>query len=150
MPERSPHTEVDNSAKERHVVSLPKEPLIGAAYYPEYQAADRVKDDFDLMAAAAMSVIRVGESVWSTWEPRDGEFELEWLEPVLDGARQRDISVILGTPTYTGAPWLARRYPEIAAQRSSGQPVPGPSWTATLAIRRSSTCCRPTHGPAAT
>jgi beta-galactosidase len=104
--------------------SLPGRLLFGAAYYPEYQAVDRVDDDLDLMAAAAMSVIRVGESVWSTWEPADGQFELDWLEPVLDGARRRGISAILGTPTYAVPPWLARRYPEIAAERSSGQPIP--------------------------
>jgi beta-galactosidase len=104
--------------------SLPGRLLIGAAYYPEYQAVDRVEKDLDLMAAAQMSVVRVGESVWSTWEPADGEFELDWLEPVLDGARQRGISAVLGTPTYAVPPWLARRYPEIAAERRSGEAVP--------------------------
>ena len=46
--------------------------LFGAAYYAEYQLADRMDEDLDLMAAAGFTVIRVGESVWSTWEPRDG------------------------------------------------------------------------------
>jgi beta-galactosidase len=36
----------------------------------------------DLMAKAGVSLIRVGESVWSAWEPEDGQFELDWLEPV--------------------------------------------------------------------
>ena len=44
----------------------------GAAYYAEYQRTPRLKADFDLMAEAGFSVIRVGESVWSTWEPEDG------------------------------------------------------------------------------
>ena len=56
------------------------------------------------MAAANFSVIRVGESVWTTWEPEDGVFDLEWLAPVLDGAHARDIGVILGTPTYAAGP----------------------------------------------
>ena len=73
---------------------------------------------------AGFSVIRVGESVWTTWEPEDGQFDLEWLAPVLDGAYQRDIAVVLGTPTYAAPPWLARRYPEIAAEPSTGQRMP--------------------------
>jgi beta-galactosidase len=94
--------------------------LFGAAYYAEYQPSDRLERDLDLMQEAGFSVIRVGESVWSTWEPRDGEFELDWLQPVLDGAHARGIGVILGTPTYAVPPWLAARYPEIAAESSTG------------------------------
>ena len=79
--------------------------------------------DLDLMVEARFSVIRVGESVWSTWEPEDGRFDLDWLQPVLDGAHERGISVILGTPTYAVPPWLARRYPEIAGETAHGQRI---------------------------
>jgi len=97
--------------------------LFGAAYYAEYQPVPRLDDDLDLMQRAGFSVIRVGESVWSTWEPDDGVFDLDWLQPVLDGAHRRGIHVILGTPTYAAPMWLARRYPEINAQRATGQPM---------------------------
>ena len=96
----------------------------GAAYYAEYQQSDRLDEDLDLMLAAGFSVIRVGESVWSTWEPRDGEFDLEWLLPVLDGAHARGIDVILGTPTYAIPPWLQVKHPELAGQRATDQPMP--------------------------
>jgi beta-galactosidase len=98
--------------------------LYGAAYYAEYQLSDRLETDLDLMAAANFSVIRVGESVWSSWEPRNGEFELDWLQPVLDGAQERGIGVILGTPTYAVPPWLQTSHPEIAAERAPGERVP--------------------------
>src|SRR3954452_14613451 len=97
--------------------------LFGAAYYYEYGTPDRLEVDLDLMRDAHVSVIRVGESVWSTWEPEDGRFELDWLEPVLDGAHRRGISVVLGTPTYAIPMWLARRYPELAAERLTGQRI---------------------------
>src|SRR3954453_6332167 len=103
---------------------LPSRVLFGAAYYHEYQPSDRLKVDLDLMSEASFSVIRVGESVWSTWEPENDRFDLEWLRPVLDGAHERGIAVILGTPTYAVPPWLVRLYPEIAGQRSTGQPIP--------------------------
>jgi beta-galactosidase len=98
--------------------------LFGAAYYHEYQPSPRLEADLDLMAEAGFSVIRVGESVWTTWEPEEGRFDLDWLAPVLDGAHERGIRVVLGTPTYAAPPWLARRYPEIAAETSTGQRMP--------------------------
>jgi beta-galactosidase len=105
------------------VVPPRKQVLFGAAYYHEYQPSPRLDTDLDLMAEAGFSVIRVGESVWTTWEPEDGRFDLDWLAPVLDGAQQRGIAVVLGTPTYAAPPWLARRYPEIAGEPSTGQPM---------------------------
>ena len=96
----------------------------GAAYYLEYQPTDDPTRDLDLMQAAHFTVIRVGESTWSTWEPSNGEFNLDWLQPVLDGAHQRGIGVILGTPTYAAPPWLAHAYPEIAGEPQTGQRHP--------------------------
>ncbi|WP_199035149.1 beta-galactosidase [Glycomyces salinus] len=102
----------------------PNPVLFGAAYYHEYQPYDRLKDDLDLMAEAGFSVIRVGESVWSTWEPENGRFDLDWLQPVLDGAHEKGIAVVLGTPTYAVPPWLARLYPEIAGEHRTGERIP--------------------------
>lgn len=101
---------------------LPSRLLFGAAYYAEYHRDERTDLDLDLMKAAGFTVIRVGESVWSTWEPRDGVFDLDWLQPVLDGAHARGISVILGTPTYAVPPWLQVAHPEIAAEVGTGRP----------------------------
>lgn len=104
--------------------------LFGAAYYYEYHRPEdlrtghgpggRLERDLDLMVEAGFTVIRVGESVWSTWEPENGRFDLDWLQPVLDGAHERGIKVVLGTPTYAVPPWLARLYPEINVVRADG------------------------------
>ncbi|MFF9808343.1 beta-galactosidase [Streptomyces coeruleorubidus] len=110
---------------------LPARVLFGAAYYHEYTPAydpelrpdERLKTDLDLMAEANFTVIRVGESVWSTWEPENGRFDLDWLQPVLDGAHERGISVVIGTPTYAVPPWLARQYPEITGERRTGERI---------------------------
>ncbi|ROP48166.1 MULTISPECIES: beta-galactosidase [unclassified Rathayibacter] len=102
--------------------------LFGAAYYHEYQPTSRLgrrdlAEDFRLMKAAGFTIVRVGESVWSTWEPENGVFELDWLQPVLDAAHEHGIAVVLGTPTYAAPMWLARLYPEINVERSSGRPM---------------------------
>ncbi|WP_405847716.1 beta-galactosidase [Streptomyces sp. NBC_01518] len=113
------------------MADLPARVLFGAAYYHEYHPAygpdvrpdEQLKTDLDLMAEAHFTVIRIGESVWSTWEPENGRFQLDWLQPVLDGAHERGISVILGTPTYAVPPWLARQYPEITGERRTGERI---------------------------
>ncbi len=97
--------------------------LFGAAYYHEYQPSPRLDQDLDLMQEAGFTVIRVGESTWATWEPEDGVFDLDWLQPVLDGARSRGIAVVLGTPTYAVPLWLTRKYPEIAGERRTGERI---------------------------
>lgn len=103
------------------MTQLPDHVLFGAAYYHEYQPTPRLETDMRQMKEAGFTVIRVGESVWSTWEPEDGVFDLEWLAPVLDAAHEHGIQVILGTPTYAAPMWLVRQVPEINVERSSGQ-----------------------------
>ena len=106
------------------MIELPAPVLFGAAYYPEYLTSNSLADDMALMREAGFTVIRVGESTWSTWEPEDGRFDLDWLQPTLDAALKHGISCLLGTPTYAVPPWLARKYPEIAAESATGRRVP--------------------------
>lgn len=98
--------------------------LFGAAYYPEYLDTNRVAEDMRLMVEAGFSLVRVGESVWSTWEPRENEFDLDWLEPVLDAIEENGMKALLGTPTYAVPPWLMIAHPEIASEASTGIRVP--------------------------
>ncbi|MCQ4214464.1 beta-galactosidase [Streptomyces longispororuber] len=113
------------SNSERHsAVEDADRARVGTAYYFEYGPPDRLDLDLDLIAGTGLSLIRVGESVWSTWEPSEGRFDLDWIVPVLDGAHRRGIRVLLGTPTYAVPPWLQRAHPEIAAVRADGSRVP--------------------------
>src|SRR5215469_4767075 len=96
--------------------------LYGAAYYPEYMPMDRLEIDVKLMQDAGISVVRVGESTWSSWEPRDGDFQFTWMKRVLDRLHQAGIKVILGTPTYSIPPWLFREHPEIVVSHLGAAP----------------------------
>ena len=92
----------------------------GAAYYDEYMPVSRVDEDMRMMKEAGMNVIRIAESTWSTWEPRDGKYDFTSLHRMLRGAKRYGINVIVGTPTYAIPPWLARKYPDILADTHSG------------------------------
>ena len=94
--------------------------LYGAAYYHEYMPYDRLEKDVQLMSDAGLSVVRLGESTWSLFEPSEGKFEFEWMDRVIDKMHKAGIKVILGTPTYSIPAWLALKYPEILVQRLNG------------------------------
>ena len=96
--------------------------LYGVAYYPEYMPEDRLEQDVELMEKAGINVVRVGESTWSSWEPRDGEFRFAWMERALDRLHRAGIRAILGTPTYSIPTWLYREHPDIVVTRAGTVP----------------------------
>jgi beta-galactosidase len=105
--------------------------LYGVAYYPEYMPYERLEADVDLMQKAALTVVRVGESTWSSWEPRDGEFQFAWMERVLDRLHQAGIKVILGMPTYSVPTWLYKKYPDILVTHYGAAPPLSDPYTPT-------------------
>ena len=99
--------------------------LYGVAYYPEYMPNDRLDKDVEMMQKTGISVVRVGESTWSSWEPRDGDFQFAWMQRVLDRMSQAGIRVILGTPTYSIPTWLYKEHPEILVTHNGASPPLG-------------------------
>jgi beta-galactosidase len=95
--------------------------LYGASYYHEYMPYERLDQDVELMKRAGVTVVRLGESTWSSWEPREGEFEFAWMDRVIDRLHQAGIKVLFGTPTYSIPPWLYRKHPEILVTRLGGR-----------------------------
>ena len=102
--------------------------LYGAAYYNEYMPADlqprRLEKDVALMKEAGISVVRMGESTWSLWEPADGVFEYAWMDRVVDAMGKAGIKVIMGTPTYSMPTWMAKAHPEFYARPLGGASSP--------------------------
>jgi beta-galactosidase len=97
--------------------------LYGAAYYHEYMPYDRVDKDVAMMKEAGISVVRMGESTWSLWEPQDGVFEYAWMDRVVDAMGNAGIKVIMGTPTYSIPTWMAHDHPEVLARPLGGAEV---------------------------
>src|ERR1700690_264959 len=95
--------------------------LYGAAFYEEYMPEDRLDKDVELMQQAGISVVRVGESTWSVWEPQDGQFEFAWMDRIVERLARAHIRVIMGTPTYSIPPWMFKTHPEILVTRLDGQ-----------------------------
>jgi beta-galactosidase len=94
--------------------------LYGAAYYHEYMPYERLDQDVALMQKAGLTVVRMGESTWSLWEPADGQFEYAWMDRVVDAMGKAGIKVIMGTPTYSIPTWLYHAHPEVLARPLGG------------------------------
>jgi len=94
--------------------------LYGAAYYHEYMPYERLDKDVAMMKAAGLTVVRMGESTWSLWEPEDGKFEYAWMDRVVDAMGKAGIKVIMGTPTYSIPTWMYHEHPEILARPLGG------------------------------
>jgi len=98
----------------------PHAPLLGSAWYPEQWPESQWDADLSLMEKAHMNVVRVGEFAWSTIEPREGHFELGWLDRAISLAATHHIAVVIGTPTDAPPAWLTTKYPETLGTNSDG------------------------------
>lgn len=97
----------------------------GVAYYDEYMPYDRLKTDMEMIKKSGMNLIRIAESTWSTWEPKEGVFDFTHLHRVLKASQEVGLDVIVGTPTYAIPSWLANKYPDILCLTHHGQELYG-------------------------
>lgn len=95
--------------------------LYGASYYLEYMPSDRLEKDVQMMQDAGVSVVRLGESSWSGFEPQEGKFEFAWMDRIVERMHKAGIKVIIGTPTYSIPPWLWKKYPEMLIEYAGGR-----------------------------
>ena len=94
---------------------------LGAAWYPEQWPEAQWDHDLQLMQDAHMNVVRVGEFAWSTLEPSEGRFELDWLDRAIALAARHHIAVVIGTPTDAPPAWLTEKYPDTLGMNADGQ-----------------------------
>ena len=78
----------------------------GTAWYPEQWPEQRWEADLELMQAAHMNVVRVGEFAWSMMEPSEDHFDFAWLDKAIAMAAKHHIAVVMGTPTAAPPAWL--------------------------------------------
>src|ERR1700722_12444252 len=95
--------------------------LLGAAWYPEQWPESRWDADLQLMEDAHLHVVRVGEFAWSTLEPEEGRYDLDWLERAVRLAEKHHIAVVIGTPTDAPPAWLTSAHPETLRVDATGR-----------------------------
>jgi beta-galactosidase len=109
-------------ASQTQQIAEPKLPLyLGAAWYPEQWPELRWDADLTLMEQAHITFVRITEFAWSTMEPSEGHYDLDWVERAVRMAEKHHIAVVLGTPSAAPPAWLTTKYPETLRTQEDGR-----------------------------
>jgi beta-galactosidase len=92
----------------------------GVAYYPEHWPEENWTEDAKNIRECGMDGVRIGEFAWSRMEPKEGEFDFEWLDKAIKILGEAGLKVIIGTPTATPPSWLVHKHPEILPVDGNG------------------------------
>ncbi len=94
---------------------------LGVCYYPEHWPAERWPLDAQMMAAAGLDYVRIGEFAWTLMEPAEGRFDWAWLDRAIATLAAGGLRVILGTPTAAPPAWLTHDYPDVLPVDAEGR-----------------------------
>ncbi len=94
---------------------------LGTAWYPEQWPESRWDADLALMEKAHITFVRITEFAWSSMEPSEGHYDLDWVEHAVRAAERHHIQVVLGTPGAAPPAWLTQKYPETLRTLEDGQ-----------------------------
>ncbi len=87
---------------------------VGANYHPhDDKNLEKIENDIRLMQEAGFTCVRLGHLAWDSYEPKEGEYDFEWFDVVMDRFAQAGIGVILDIPTRPAPMWLHKKYRSI-------------------------------------
>jgi beta-galactosidase len=92
----------------------------GADYYPEQWDESRWEQDARLMQEAGFNVIRLAEFAWAKMEPRENQFDFDWLDRAIGILASHGIDIVLGTPTASPPPWVMVQDPNLFLTDANG------------------------------
>ena len=94
--------------------------LHGGDYNPEQwlDRPDILAQDIELMKKAHVNTVTLGVFSWSTLEPQEGVYTLDWLADIIHNLYANGICTILATPSAARPAWLAHKYPEVRRVRA--------------------------------
>lgn len=87
----------------------------GGDYNPDQwlDMPEILETDIERFREAKINTVSLGIFSWAKLEPREGVYELDWMERIINRLYENGISVILATPSGARPHWMADRYPEI-------------------------------------
>lgn len=95
--------------------------IIGVDYYPEHWDKSLWKADADLMRESGVKIVRLAEFAWCRLEPQEGNFDFSWLDEIIEILSERDIKIVLCTPTNCPPMWFYEKYPDAVQTEKDGR-----------------------------
>ncbi|MGY6498239.1 MAG: beta-galactosidase [Microcella sp.] len=84
----------------------------GGDYNPEQWPREVWDEDIALMKEAGVNLVTLGVFSWALLEPREGEFDFEWLDDIVNRLHLAGIDIDMATATASPPPWFAVGYPD--------------------------------------
>ena len=94
--------------------------FLGVDYYPEQWSPDLLEEDLDNICELGCNTIRIAEFGWHLMEKTEGCFDFSFFDHVIERAKARGLSIVMGTPTATIPAWLAKKHPDILSEFDNG------------------------------
>jgi len=94
--------------------------LHGGDYNPDQWLSQPsiLEDDLAFMKEVKANTFSVGIFAWSQLEPKEGEYNFDWLDKIMDNIVGIGGNVLLATPSGARPPWMAKKYPEVLRTNS--------------------------------
>ena len=98
-----------------------KQFLHGCDYNPDQwlDRPDILAADITLMKKSNINCVSLGIFAWAKLEPREGEYDFEWIARIIDDLYNNGIYTILATPSGARPMWMAHKYPEVLRVESN-------------------------------
>ena len=97
---------------------------LGVDYYPEAWDPSVWSTDAAAMAAAGISMVRVAEFAWHSFQPTEGApYNFTWLDAALDVLVAHGIRAVVGTPTASPPSYMASADPTLQLVDEHGAPI---------------------------
>ena len=94
--------------------------FLGVDYYPEQWPSDLLEEDLDNICELGCNAIRIAEFGWHRMEKEEGKFDFSFYDHVIERAKARGLSIVMGTPTATIPAWLAKKHLSILSEFEDG------------------------------
>ena len=94
--------------------------FLGVDYYPEQWPTSMLEEDLDNICELGCNAIRIAEFAWHLMEKTEGQYDFSFFDHVIDRAKARGLSIVMGTPTAAIPAWLAKKHPDILSEFDDG------------------------------
>lgn len=84
----------------------------GGDYNPEQWPESVWAQDVTLMGEAGVNLVSLGIFSWAWLEPKQGRYEFDWLDRIIDMLHAGGIAIDLANASATPPPWFSRAYPD--------------------------------------